>query len=103
MMEPILRTRNSIGKAQERGTERLFSSFETVDLSWASQNSSSAPGFQSGICMNHIPCFLFMLVLVESVLCATLISCLLVSYRYNYIQGVKLLGAYLYEVAQLKD
>lgn len=23
--------------------------------------------------------------------------------RYNYIQGVKLLGAYLYEVAQLKD
>lgn len=28
-------------------------------------------------------------------------NCLL--YRYNYIQGVKLLGAYLYEVSQLKD
>lgn len=23
--------------------------------------------------------------------------------RYNYIQGVKMLGAYLYEVSQLKD
>lgn len=28
-------------------------------------------------------------------------NCLLC--RYNYIQGVKMLGAYLYEVSQLKD